>query len=62
MTQQHPNAPAGADTQAARVADLHRQCRADYDNAAATRAHAAGAARDQLALARAHAADRSAAR
>lgn len=57
MTQQHPIPPTAADDQAARLADLHRLCRADYDNAATTRAAAAGAARDQLALVRAHAAE-----
>ncbi|MEU1008178.1 hypothetical protein [Streptomyces sp. NPDC005890] len=41
----------------ARLAELHRLCRADYDSAATTRAAAIGAARDQLALARAHAAE-----
>lgn len=45
-----------------RVAELHRQCRADYDSAATTRAAAAGAARDQLALARAHGAESGARR
>ncbi|MGA5605944.1 hypothetical protein ACPCUF_33845 [Streptomyces griseoincarnatus] len=40
-----------------RVAALHAQCRADYAHAAANRAASAGAARDQLALARAHAAE-----
>ncbi|GAA3301364.1 hypothetical protein [Streptomyces cinereospinus] len=48
-------APDGA--QADRLAELHAQCRADYEQAAANRAAAAGAARDQLALARAHAAE-----
>lgn len=57
MTQQNPNAPAPADDQAARLAALHAQCRADYARAAANRAANAGAARDQLALGRAHAAE-----
>lgn len=39
------------------LAELHAQCRADYEQAAANRAAAAGAARDQLALSRAHAAE-----
>jgi hypothetical protein len=62
MTQRNLTAPADADTQAARVAELHAQCRADYQQAAANRAAAAGAARDQLALSRAHAAEAVAAR
>ena len=57
MTQQNPNAPAGADDQAARLAALHAECRADYQAAEANRATNAGAARDQLALGRAHAAE-----
>jgi hypothetical protein len=57
MTRQNSNAPAGADDQAARLAALHAQCRADYQQAAANRAATAGAARDQAALARAHAAE-----
>ncbi|MFC9949217.1 hypothetical protein ACFVIN_01390 [Streptomyces prasinus] len=57
MTQQNPNAPAGADDQAARLAELHAECRADYQQAAANREASAGAARDQLALGRAHAAE-----
>jgi len=57
MTQQNPSAPSRADDQAARLAELHAQCRADYQQAAANRAASAGAARDQLALARAHAAE-----
>ena len=57
MTQQNPNAPACADDQAARLAELHAQCRADYAGAEANRAVNAGAARDQLAFARMHAAD-----
>ncbi|MFJ1964877.1 hypothetical protein [Streptomyces massasporeus] len=57
MTQQNPSAPAPADDQAARVAQLHAECRADYQQAAANRAANAGAARDQLALGRAHAAE-----
>jgi hypothetical protein len=57
MTQQNPSAPTSADDQAARVAALHAQCRADYQAAAANRAVSAGAARDQAALARAHAAE-----
>jgi hypothetical protein len=57
MTRKNPIPPPAADISAARVAELHRQCRADYQSAAATREAAAGAARDQLALARAHAAE-----
>lgn len=57
MTQRNLTAPAGADNQATRVADLHAQCRQDYQAATANRAAAAGAARDQLALSRAHAAE-----
>ncbi|MFE6426761.1 hypothetical protein ACFVOB_14985 [Streptomyces rochei] len=57
MTQQNPSAPTPADDQAARVAELHRLCNADYEQAAASRAAAAGAARDQLALSRARAAE-----
>jgi hypothetical protein len=57
MTQQNPSATTPAGDQAARVAELHRQCRADYQQAASNHAAAAGAARDQLALARAHAAE-----
>jgi hypothetical protein len=57
MTQQNPNAPAGADDQAARLAALHAECRADYEQAAANRAANAGAARDQAAFARMHAVD-----
>jgi hypothetical protein len=57
MTQQNPSAPAAADDQAARVAALHAQCRADYQQAAANRAASAGAARDQQAFARMHAAE-----
>ncbi|MBU8549772.1 hypothetical protein IMX12_13235 [Streptomyces sp. Babs14] len=45
--------PASPET----LAELHRQCNADYEQAAANRAAAAGAARDQLALSRAHAAE-----
>lgn len=41
----------------ARVAELHAQCRADYEQAAASRAAAASAARDQLAFSRIHAAE-----
>ncbi|WP_411078489.1 hypothetical protein [Streptomyces sp. cmx-10-25] len=62
MTQQNPSAPTSADDQADRVAELHAQCRADYEQAAANRTAAAGGARDQLALARAHAAEAVAAR
>ncbi|MFF9582471.1 hypothetical protein [Streptomyces achromogenes] len=62
MTQRNLTAQAGADDQAARLAELHRQCRAEYEGAAATRAAAAGGARDQLALARAHAAESAGAR
>lgn len=39
------------------LAALHAQCRADYARAEANRAANAGAARDQLALGRAHAAE-----
>jgi hypothetical protein len=51
--------PTGAPTSAPpdTLAELHAQCRADYEQAAANRAASAGAARDQLALARAHAAE-----
>ena len=57
MTQQNPSAPPPADDQADRVAQLHAECRADYQQAAANRATSAGAARDQSAFARMHAAD-----
>jgi hypothetical protein len=57
MAQQNLSARAAADDQAARLAALHAQCRADYQQAAANRAATAGAARDQAALARAHAAE-----
>ena len=57
MTQQNPNAPTPGDGQAARLAALHAECRADYQAAEANRATNAGAARDQLALGRAHAAE-----
>ncbi|MGW1595276.1 hypothetical protein [Streptomyces sp. NPDC002343] len=61
MAQQHLSAPTRAnDTDS--VAELHRLCRADYDGAADTRTAAAGGARDQLALARAHAAESAGAR
>ncbi|MFH9816163.1 hypothetical protein [Streptomyces sp. NPDC017230] len=48
-----PTVPASSES----LAELRAQCRADYEQAAANRAAAAGAARDQLALARAHAAE-----
>jgi hypothetical protein len=57
MTRKNPNAPAPGDDRAARLAALHAECRADYEQAAANRAASAGAARDQLALGRAHAAE-----
>lgn len=57
MAQQNPSVPTAADDQAARVAALQAQCRADYQQAEANRAASAGAARDQLALGRAHAAE-----
>jgi hypothetical protein len=57
MTRKNPTVPAGTDDQVDRVAELHAQCRADYQQAAANRAASAGAARDQLALGRAHAAE-----
>ncbi|MCZ0207926.1 hypothetical protein OZK63_21170 [Streptomyces sp. UMAF16] len=60
MAQKHSNAPAQTAEQ--RVADLHELCRADYVGAASTRATSAGGARDQLALARAHAAESAGAR
>ncbi|WP_318203003.1 hypothetical protein [Streptomyces sp. SCL15-4] len=62
MTQRNLTAQAGADDRAARLAELHSLCRADYDGAADTRTAAAGRARDQLALARAHAAESAGAR
>ncbi|WP_328721757.1 hypothetical protein OHT52_21200 [Streptomyces sp. NBC_00247] len=52
-------AAAGRLTPAERVAELHRQAAADY---AAAQPARAGAARDQLALTRAHAADAAGAR
>ena len=52
--------PAENDDQA--LAELHAQCRADYEQAVANRAARAGAARDQLALGRAHAAEGGVAR
>ncbi|MEU0220251.1 hypothetical protein ABZ281_36585 [Streptomyces sp. NPDC006265] len=57
MTRKNPTVPAGADDQADRVAELHAECRADYQRAAANRAASAGAARDQGAFARMHAAE-----
>lgn len=39
------------------LAELHQLCRDDYEQAAANRAVSAGAARDQLAFARIHAAE-----
>ncbi|TQL21949.1 hypothetical protein [Streptomyces sp. SLBN-134] len=57
MTQQNPNALAPGDDPAARLAALHAECRADYQAAEANRATNAGAARDQSAFARMHAAD-----
>jgi hypothetical protein len=38
MTQQNPSAPTSAQDQTARVAQLHRLCRDDYDSNAARRA------------------------
>lgn len=57
MAQQNLNAPTSADDQAARVAEEHRLAREAYARAEANRAASAGAARDQLALGRAHAAE-----
>ncbi|MYU24496.1 hypothetical protein [Streptomyces sp. SID8352] len=57
MTQQNPSAPESGGDPAARAAELHAQCRADYEQAEARRAQSAGAARDQYALATIHAAD-----
>ncbi|MFJ8049289.1 hypothetical protein [Streptomyces luteogriseus] len=57
MTQKNPSAPATTDDQAERVTQLHAECRADYQQASANRAASAGAARDQLALSRVHAAE-----
>ena len=53
MADLSPRASTSASSET--LAELHAQCRADYEQAAANRAAAAGAARDQLALARAHA-------
>lgn len=49
-----PDAPASSPQD---LAALHAQCRADYEQAAASRAASAGAARDQAAFARIHAAE-----
>ncbi|MFE4051216.1 hypothetical protein [Streptomyces sp. YIM B13518] len=50
-----PDGPASSTRDS--LTALHAQCRADYQQAAANRAANAGAARDQLALGRAHAAE-----
>lgn len=58
MTDHFPRANASASSSPdERLAELHAQCRADYEHAATNRAATAGAARDQLALARVHAAE-----
>ena len=54
MDQQNLSAPPCAQVS---VAELHRLAAADYEQAATQRAAAEGAARDQLAFARAHAAE-----
>lgn len=57
MADLSPRASTPASSPEARVAELHAQCRADYEQAAASRAAAASAARDQLAFSRIHAAE-----
>ncbi|WP_309049258.1 hypothetical protein [Streptomyces sp.] len=57
MTDHSARPSASASSPHDSLAELHAQCRSDYEQAAATRAAAAGAARDQLALGRAHAAE-----
>jgi hypothetical protein len=57
MTDHVPRPKRTATSAQERVAKLHAECRADYEQAAANRATSAGAARDQSAFARMHAAD-----